>query len=373
MISELEQARKKIGAKHAAEDTVTASSIARLAATLDVDNPAPRRGDIIPAGWHAIFCTAAPRPAALSADGLPAGDDLLPELSLPRRMFGGARLKFIAPIQVGDDIRTDRELADLVSKPGKAGDMVIATVRTSVHTPRGLAIVEDQDVLYLGPADPNAPPAGNAPGKPAPAPASWSRTVQPDVVMLFRYSALTFNSHRVHYDKPFVTGEEKRPDLLVQGKLTALMLLELARARIRGAPLRPSPTARFVRCTHPRRFMSRAVRRLAETARSCGSAITTAGSRRRRRWSLPEGHPARREGARSSSRPGSPALIIMGMPWPRRRKLTGEIKSKSTASGTPSGPAASRTRSKSSSRSPTCCSCAASTTCTRSRRTSRPG
>jgi len=229
MIPELEQARKKIGAKHATEDTVTTASIAKLAATLDVDNPAPRRGDVIPAGWHTIFCMAAPRRAALSADGLPAGDDLLPELPLPRRMFGGARQRFIASVQVGDDIRTERELAELVSKPGKAGDMVIATVRTSVHTPRGLAIVEDQDVLYLGPADPAAPPAGTASGKPAPAPASWSRTVQPDTILLFRFSALTFNSHRVHYDKPFVTGEERRPDLLVQGKLSALMLIDLAR------------------------------------------------------------------------------------------------------------------------------------------------
>lgn len=233
-MTEIEQARTRIGAKQTIEDTVTASSIAKLAATLDVENPAPRRGDVIPAGWHAIYCAAAPRPADLSADGLPAGDELLPQLPLPRRLFGGARTRFIAPLLVGDDIRADRELTDLVSKPGKAGDMVIATVRISVHTARGLAIVEDQDVLYVGPADPETLPADKTPGKAAPAPATWSRTVRPDSVMLFRYSALTFNSHRVHYDKPFVTGEEKRPDLMVQGKLAALMLSELARSANAG-------------------------------------------------------------------------------------------------------------------------------------------
>lgn len=228
----LERARQAIGKKATNEDFIAPSAIARLAATLDVANPAPAKGDQIPVGWHAIFGLSAPRRAALSTDGLPAADDLLPPLPLPRRMFGGARLTFHEAVCSGDWVRFESECADISVKKSKSGDIAVATLRHSVYCPRGLAVTEEQDIVHLGPPDPSSPASPS--GKSAPTTALWSREIVPDSVLLFRYSALTFNSHRIHYDRPYTTTVEGHPDLLVQGKLLALLLLELVREALPG-------------------------------------------------------------------------------------------------------------------------------------------
>lgn len=215
-----------IGAKTVETDTVTPLSAARLAATLDVDNPAPNEGDPLPPGWHCSYFVVAGRPDTLADDGLPIDTGLLPAIDLPRRMFGGARLHFEAPLRIGDEITRTSELVNLEEKETRSGPLVRAVLRRTIAAPRGPAVVEEQDILYLGEADPNAPPP--AP-KPAPDDPAWQSSVVPDPILLFRYSAITFNAHRIHYDTPYTRDTEGYPGLLVQGTLLALQLLELCR------------------------------------------------------------------------------------------------------------------------------------------------
>jgi 3-methylfumaryl-CoA hydratase len=213
-----------IGVERSVTDVVTPLSVARLAATLDVDDPATTAGDPLPPGWQCVYFLGADRPGALAPDGLPAETALLPPVPLPRRMFGGARLRFDRPICVGETITRSSTLAAIEPKETRAGPMVRAVLRHVIATPAGPAITEEQDILYLPAADPDAPPP--AP-RPAPADAAWTRAVTPDAVLLFRYSALTFNTHRIHYDQAYAREAEGYPGLVVQGTLLALLLLEL--------------------------------------------------------------------------------------------------------------------------------------------------
>lgn len=214
-----------IGAREVENDVVTASSVARLAATLDIENPAPATGDPLPPGWHCAYFLPAIRPGGLAADGLPAESGLLPPVALPRRMFGGARLRFTDPIRVGDEVTQTSELAGLERKETRSGPLVRAILKRTISTARGEAQVEEQDILYLG----EAPPGGPPPPRPAPEGGVWRRNVTPDPMLLFRYSAITFNAHRIHYDMPYAREGEGYPGLLVQGTLLALLLLELCR------------------------------------------------------------------------------------------------------------------------------------------------
>ncbi len=223
-----------VGAKEVETDVVTAASVARLAATLDIYNPAPAFGDSLPPGWECACFPPVFRPGALAADGLPSQSGLLPAVDLPRRMFGGARLTVIDPVRVGDELTRISELAGLEQKDTRSGPMVRAMLRRTISTPRGQALVEEQDILYLGEAPAGAPP----PPRAAPEGGDWRRIVTPDPVLLFRYSAITFNAHRIHYDTPYARDAEGYPGLLVQGTLLALLLLELCRENNPGTPVR---------------------------------------------------------------------------------------------------------------------------------------
>ena len=186
----------------------------------------PRFGDPLPIGWHAILFPRVARQSQIGADGHPERGDFLPPVPLPRRMFAGKRITFHAPLKVGDEVRRESVIESVTPKQGRTGQMVFVTVKTDIVSPRGLAITEEQDLVYRAEADPNAapPPPQRAPGK-----AVWSRTLTPDPVLLFRYSALTFNSHRIHYDHPYVTRTEGYPNLVMNGGLTTLLVFELAR------------------------------------------------------------------------------------------------------------------------------------------------
>jgi 3-methylfumaryl-CoA hydratase len=153
---------------------------------------------------------------------------------LPRRMFAGKRTTFLQDLRVGDEVRRESTIDAVNVKQGRSGQMVFVTVKTDIHSPRGIAITEEQDIVYRGEPDPNAPPP---PPQAAPASATWKNIVTPDPVMLFRYSALTFNGHRIHYDHRYVTGTEGYPDLVMNGGLTTLLAYELARANAK-TPIR---------------------------------------------------------------------------------------------------------------------------------------
>jgi 3-methylfumaryl-CoA hydratase len=229
--------RGAIGQRQVVEDFVAPSLVERLAVTLDCQAPAPHTGEALPAGWHTIFCLKAPPRSALNDDGLPRSYELIPPVPMQRRMFGGARIEFHQSLVVGEPVRCESELSDVKLRSGPRAHLAIATLRYRFFGKNGLAVVEEQDIIHMEPipggekkaaADGNAAAAQTA----APAP-TWQRTIAPDTITLFRFSALTFNSHRIHYDAPYSEGVEKLPGLVVQGKLIALHLLETVR---RAAP-----------------------------------------------------------------------------------------------------------------------------------------
>src|SRR5687767_13304144 len=226
MSQDLESLKKWIGEKESAVDYVTVPSVERLAATLDRDEPQPKIGDPLPIGWHQLLFPRVVRRSQVGPDGHPARGDFLPPVPLPRRMFAGKRNTFHAPLKLGDEVRRESVIHSVTPKQGRTGQMVFVTVRMEIHSPRGLAITEEQDIVYREEPDPNAPPP---PPQKAPGTAVWTARVTPDSVMLFRYSALTFNGHRIHYDYPYVTQVEKYPDLVMNGGLTTLLVCELAR------------------------------------------------------------------------------------------------------------------------------------------------
>ncbi|RPJ46840.1 MAG: acyl-CoA dehydrogenase [Betaproteobacteria bacterium] len=234
MSADLESLKQWIGRTETATDYVTVPAVNRLSATLDRDDPFPKMGDPLPVGWHAILFPRVVRHSQIGPDGHPQRGDFLPPVPLPRRMFAGKRTTFAAPLLVGDELHRESVIQNVTIKDGRSGRMVFVTVKTDIKSPRGVAIVEEQDIVYRGEPDRNAPPQ---PAQKAPGRAVWKHEVTPDPVMLFRYSALTFNGHRIHYDKPYVTGTEGYPDLIMNGGLTTLLTYELARTHA-STPIR---------------------------------------------------------------------------------------------------------------------------------------
>ena len=232
MSAELENLKKWIGEKETAVDYVTIPTVHRLSATLDRDDPFPKAGDPLPPGWHSILFPRVVRHSGVGPDGHPARGDFLPPVPLPRRMFAGKRTRFLGELRVGDEVNRVSTIKDVVIKQGRTGTMVFVTVNTDITSARGLAISEEQDIVYREEPDRNAPPP---PPQPAPGTAVWKNTVTPTEVMLFRYSALTFNGHRIHYDHPYVTKTEGYPALVMNGGLTTLLVYELARANAKTA------------------------------------------------------------------------------------------------------------------------------------------
>ncbi|MDE2362693.1 MAG: MaoC family dehydratase N-terminal domain-containing protein [Hyphomicrobiales bacterium] len=214
------------GRQEVLEDVVAAAPVAGLSATLDRDDSAPRAGDPLPPLWHWLYFLPAARQSQLGPDGHPKRGGFLPPVELPRRMWAGGRLKFGAPLRVGEAIRRVSTIADVNVKHGRTGSLVFVLVRHEISGAGGGSVEEEHDIVYRDmPAPGSAPPAP----KPAPSDESWRREIAPDPVLLFRYSALTFNGHRIHYDQPYVTKVEGYPGLIVHGPLIATLLADLAR------------------------------------------------------------------------------------------------------------------------------------------------
>jgi 3-methylfumaryl-CoA hydratase len=216
------------GRRTTATDEATRWPVEALAATLDVTNPAPRKGDAMPPGWHWLYFLEAKPASELGPDGHPRRGGFLPPVALPRRMWAGGRLAFHEPLRVGDELEKDSEILSVSEKTGKTGALVFVTVRHTITANGKLAVVEDHDIVYRDAAKPTDAPAQT---RQAPASAAWRREVAPDPVLLFRFSALTFNGHRIHYDLDYVRDEEHYPGLIVHGPLQTMLMLELCRAR----------------------------------------------------------------------------------------------------------------------------------------------
>jgi len=225
-----------IGKSKTLTDTVAQAQLAGFAATLDRDELDPQAGDPVPPAGHWIFFNPRPKASEIGPDGHAKRGGFLPPVDLPRRMWAGGRMRWPGVLRVGEAVTRTSTIADVTHKQGKSGELVFVLVKHEIAGPEGVAITEEHDIVYRAAADPDAPPP---PAKPAPADAQWSRTIDPDPVLLFRYSALTFNGHRIHYDLKYVTEVEGYPGLIVHGPLIATLLMDLCR--------RERPDARLVR------------------------------------------------------------------------------------------------------------------------------
>ncbi|MGB5903174.1 MAG: MaoC family dehydratase N-terminal domain-containing protein [Xanthobacteraceae bacterium] len=224
---DLDHLRQWIGRTEEASDIVTAQLVKGLRATLFLDIGEPKTGDAAPFTTH--WCLAQPvyPMSMLGPDGHPTRGGFLPPVPLPRRMWAGGELQFIEPLRVGDEATRASRIADVTVKSGSTGTLCFVSVEHTISTPRGVAIRERQDIVYR-----DMPTGGKnaAPAKPAAAPpaAKHRQTHISDPVLLFRYSALTFNGHRIHYDRDYVTKVEGYPGLIFHGPMQAALLVEFA-------------------------------------------------------------------------------------------------------------------------------------------------
>jgi len=216
-----------IGREERREDLIAPFPVKGLAAVLDWEKNAPGMGDALPPAAHWLYFLDTAKQSTLGYDGHAARGGFLPPVPLPRRMWAGGRLKFQASLRVGDYATRISTVKKVSHKEGKTGHLIFVVVEHRVLNSDGeTAVVEEHDIVYREAARADAPPP---PVKPAPEQADWSRDVIADAVLLFRYSALTFNGHRIHYDHPFVTGDEGYEGLIVHGPLMATLMMDLCR------------------------------------------------------------------------------------------------------------------------------------------------
>ena len=215
-----------IGRSETRCDTIVPTPVVALTATLDHPPLAIESGTALPPLWHWLYFLPMHRQSAIGADGHAKRGGFLPPVPLPRRMWAGSQFEFRAPIRVGDRVARTSTIADVSIKEGRTGTLVFVKVRHEFrcNDAAGPALVEVHDIVYR-----QAQHAGDVSPPPQAAPdrAAWGRTIVPDDVLLFRYSALTFNGHRIHYDRRYVTEVEGYPGLIVHGPLIATLLLDL--------------------------------------------------------------------------------------------------------------------------------------------------
>lgn len=231
----IDELRKWVGRTETVVDRICAFPSRALAATLDRDDPAYSEGSVLPPLWHWLHFLPISPLRETGADGHPARGGFLPPVPLPRRMWAGSRIEFLGPLRIGATARKTSTIINVDHKSGRSGELVFVTVRHEYESDAGLAIRDEHDIVYREAATPGS----FTPQLPqARADCTWRRSITPDPMMLFRYSALTFNTHRIHYDMPYVTGEEGYPGLVVHGPLIATLLLDLLRRELPAASVK---------------------------------------------------------------------------------------------------------------------------------------
>jgi 3-methylfumaryl-CoA hydratase len=252
-----------VGREEERHDVVTAAPLAALGALLDRDDPPPRAGDAAPPLAHWLYFLPTYRQSAAGPDGHAARGGFLPPVALPRRMWAGSRIEFARPLTVGAQVVRRSRIASVAPKAGRSGPLVFVTVRHEVSDSSGLVLSDEHDIVYRG-------EGGAAPAVAAPSGEAWHRGIKPDPLLLFRYSAVTFNGHRIHYDHPYATQVEGYPGLVVHGPLIATLLVDLLRRN------RPDVTLRS--------YTFRALRPLFDTASFSTCGAPEASGRSARLW-----------------------------------------------------------------------------------------
>ena len=216
-------------------DVVTAAPVRALSATLDRGDADPVPGTVLPPLWHWLYFLPAAPQSELGPDGHPHRGGFLPPVPLPRRMWAGGQLHWHRPLHVGDVVERSSRIESVTHKAGRSGDLVFVLIKHEIRCDTALALTEEHDIVFRAAPQPDDPVALPVP---APRDALWTRELAPDDVLLFRYSALTFNGHRIHYDRRYVTEVEGYPGLVVHGPLIATLLVDLLRRRRPDAVLR---------------------------------------------------------------------------------------------------------------------------------------
>ncbi|WP_419320790.1 FAS1-like dehydratase domain-containing protein [Caulobacter sp. ErkDOM-E] len=208
-----------IGRERRRVEVLAPGDLARLAAVLDRPEPPLQ----VPPAWHWACAVETPRQSQIGPDGHPLRGGFMPPIAAPRRMFAAAEMRFAAPLLAGVETEWVERVASISEKAGKSGPLTFVEVERRISQGGALCIAETQTIVYR--------PAPT-PGEPAPSPvaapddADWRVTITPDAAMLMRFSAATFNAHRIHYDRAYAVEVEGYPGLVVHGPLIALSLLE---------------------------------------------------------------------------------------------------------------------------------------------------
>jgi 3-methylfumaryl-CoA hydratase len=249
-----------IGRARSVSDTLCGPLVRRLAATLDAEAP----DDVVPSHWLPALLFDDAQPArGLGPDGHPAKGEFLPPVPLPRRMLAGRRVTFHTPARIGQHFTRTSTIEKVEEKQGRSGRLTFVTVRHATTGPSGHAMTEVQDIVYREAGD-----GGTVPRQPQPTPdAAWREARTPDAVLLFRYSAICFNGHRIHYDADYARAAEGYPALVVNGGLSTLLLLDAAAQNARRA------IASFVARTTSPLFCGRPMALCGTTANDAGRAL----------------------------------------------------------------------------------------------------
>ena len=272
---DLDHLRQWIGRSTEAVDIVTAQLVKGLRATLFQDIGEPKAGDAAP--WTTHWCLAQPvfPMSQLGPDGHPTRGGFLPPVPLPRRMWAGGEIEFLQALRVGDESTRTSRISDVTMKTGSTGVLCFVSVEHTVTTPRGVAIRERQDIVYRDMG--GAAPAASAKAPPPPPVAKHRETHVSDPVLLFRYSALTFNGHRIHYDRDYVTKVEGYPGLIFHGPCRRPSSSSSRPNCTAACRRRNSAIAACSRCS--KAASSRSTPTIPAPARTCGSRMPRASRR----------------------------------------------------------------------------------------------
>ena len=224
----IDELKSHIGNKVEDHDLATEAPLREMIVTFDRADVVPAKGEAIHPGWHGCYFLPLSRRETLGEDGLPTDTGVLPKMPLPRRMFAGGRFEFHAPIKVGDNLRRETELMDLSMREGGTGVLIFTKIANRIYNDNGLCVVEERHGVFREGLK-TGEKSGIPKRDPVPTGLPWRREMNPDVVQLFRFSAITFNPHRIHYDRTYATEVEGYPGLVVHGPFTTQCLLDFVR------------------------------------------------------------------------------------------------------------------------------------------------